>query len=134
MQDAIISLFVPISLSDMEKLAINVSDKVNQGGYFICMLLGMLPEYKSQNNVIKRNTEHCIVDGNPVIRFNSYTKEESIINYEGIYFASGENGVKMFMDLDKYHLIQSDEKLELPAHLYRHITRIPIFGKPTQAP
>lgn len=132
--DAVVSLFVPISLEDMEKLAQSCSQILKPGGYFACMLLAVLPEFEAipEHNVT--NTEFLEVDGTSVIRFNYYKKYGHQIQYDGVYFAGEPTGPRMFQDRDRYDLLTQEQMLKIADRGYRHIKRTKVQGKPDQCP
>jgi SAM-dependent methyltransferase len=132
--DAVVSLFVPISLEDMEKLAQSCLQILKPGGYFACMLLAVLPQFEDipEHNVT--STEFLEVDGISVIRFNYYKKHGHQIQYDGVYFAGEPQGPRMFGDRDRYDLLTKDQMLKIEETGYRHICRTQVQGKPDQCP
>lgn len=132
--DAVVSLFVPISLEDMEELIQRSWQIVKPGGYFACMLLAVLPEFENipEHNVT--NTEFLEVDGIPVTRFNYYKKHGHQIQYDGVYLAGEPQGTRMFQDRDRYDLLTKEQMLNIPETEYQHIYRTKIKGKPDQCP
>lgn len=132
--DAVVSLFVPISLEDMEGLAQRVLQILKPGGYFACMLLAVLPEFEQVWEHKVTSTEFLQVDGIPTIRFNHYKKQGYQIEYDCVYFANELTGPRMFCDRDRYDLLLNNQMLNLPKTSYRHVYRTPVEGKPEQCP
>lgn len=131
--DAVISLFVPISISDMEKLADRAFDIINPGGYFIAMLLMVSPEFQNVSSKKVEYTESLEVDGIPVVRFNRYEKSLNQIDYLCTYLAGIGSDLQIFKDTDSYDLLVPQQRLR-PKKEYSFITRKEISGKPNQAP
>lgn len=133
-QDAILSLFVPISIKDMAALAENVIKSIKPGGFFACMLLCVEDEYRNKPKMALNNFERVWVDDEVAIRFNFFEKDHQHIDFEAIYLANTKNGQEMFVDRDIYELIYPEEMLSLPKDHFTHIKREKIVGKPNQAP
>jgi len=132
--DVVISLFVPVSLVDMTRLLERSSQIVAPGGYFVCMLLSVLPEFEEINHHQETNTEFLRIENTPVIRFNFYNKEGHQIEYNGVYFAGEAQGTQMFCDWDRYDLLTKAQVLDLSNSCFRQVYRTPIQGKPYQCP
>ncbi len=133
-QDALLSLFVPISSGDMVSLATNVAKHIKPGGYFICMLLCLQDQYRNIDKHSIKNFERVWVDDDVAIRFNFFDKDGPHIDYEGIYLAQQKSGLSMFVDRDIYQLTVPEAHLAVPDELYRHVKRVRVIGKPDQAP
>lgn len=133
--DAVLSLFVPISLADMESLALRAREIIRPDGYFACMLLAVLPEFADQTDNDVNTNEFLEVDGVDVLRMNFFHKRGHQISFDGVYLANEEGGIRMFRDRDRYDLLTSfEQKLNLPSNLYRHVDRYRIYGKKDQCP
>ena len=133
-QDAIVSLFVPISIADMKDLGLQAAPYIRKGGYFACMLLAVLPDYEEINHTSKYDMETLEVDGDRVIRFNFYVKNGNKISYEGVYIANSSGSPNMFVDKDIYELVNNERLIDFPDSMYTHVTRLPIIAKSGQAP
>lgn len=132
--DAVLSLFVPISLQDMETLAHKASAIVRPGGYFACMLLAQQPEFRDHARERKQSTEFLTIEDKHVLRFNFYQKNGHQIDYEGVYVIGDANGSTMAVDRDTYDLIEPNQFLRISRDLYRFVKRERIYGKPDQCP
>lgn len=132
--DAVVSLFVPISLRDMRDLALKTHQIIRPGGYFACMLLAVEEPY---HDVAERRTstqEHLVIDGVDVVRMNFFEKSGDRIRFEGVYLANEPAGVRMFKDVDTYDLVSARQTLELPDDKFELLARERIYGKADQAP
>jgi 2-polyprenyl-3-methyl-5-hydroxy-6-metoxy-1,4-benzoquinol methylase len=132
--DAVVALFVPISLADMEQLARRVAPLVRPGGLFACMLLAVQPEFRDQVAAKRQSAEYLQILGKDVLRQNFYRKEGNLIHYEGVYFIGDEESVRMAVDRDTYDLVVDDAKLNPPGHMFKQQSRQRIIGKPEQCP
>ena len=132
--DAVVSLFVPISLSDMRALALRSYEIIRPNGYFACMLLAAEDAFEHVAQRSVNTTEHLEIDGIDVVRMNFFEKSGDRIHFEGIYLANEPSGVRMFKDRDTYDLVVSSNQLVLPEDRFELTSNQRIFGKPDQAP
>lgn len=133
--DAVVSLFVPISLGDMEALAWRARDIVRPGGFFACMLLALQPDYAEEKDNDISTSEFLEIDGVDVVRLNYFRKRGYQVEFDGVYLANEPAGLRMFRDRDRYDLLSSGEQLlAVPEAAYRHVYRRRVEGKKDQCP
>jgi SAM-dependent methyltransferase len=132
--DAVVSLFVPISLEDMRSLAERAHSIIRPGGFFACMLLAVEPEFEKVPAKTVSTTEHLEVDDATVLRFNFFDKQNDQIAFRGIYLVNEAGHLRMFKDTDRYDLLTSSRDFALNPSRYQHELRQRVFGKPDQAP
>ena len=131
--DVVVSLFVPISLSNMAELMDKASEVVKDGGLFICMLLACEEDYLGIPEKSVSNAEFMNIDGVDVLRNNIFTKKENLIEFQGAYFANEASGLRMFTDFDKYDLVTPSN--DLPSNTkFIKLARATVHGKPDQCP
>jgi len=132
--DAVLSLFVPISLADMRDLAMRAHRIVRPGGYFACMLLAVQEEFETVAENTVTTTEHLEIGGEDVLRFNFFAKDGNRVAFEGVYLANSPGGLRMFKDRDTYDLMSAANPFTLPESHFERISRQRVYGKPNQAP
>lgn len=124
LQDAMLVLFVPLSIADMSKLAIRMAHRIRQGGYFICIMLGMATEVKHRRIAQYQDIEYVTIEKGIVIRFNFYSKLDRQVEWDAIYLIENEDRFRVAHDHDTFDLIMDDQILQLPKNLYHHMKRL----------
>lgn len=132
--DAVVVLFVPLSLGDMRDLAKRAQQIVRPGGLFCCVLLGEDPATAGPELRFHEDAEYVEHEGKPVARFNFYKKEGPQVEFNGIYLVPDDDQrAIMLRDRDHYDLIGDGRQLEVPDG-YEHVTDRKLQGGPRQHP
>lgn len=125
-QDAVLVLFVPLAIPDLQALAIRAAPIIRPGGSFICMMLGADPKVAGKQTASHQDMELARLDNETVVRFNFYQKQGTRIDWDAIYLIGNSNGTRFERDHDTFDLLGDGDKLDLPRGLFRHAARLDI--------
>lgn len=114
--DAIILLFIPISMYDYHRALENLKKYLKPGGVFITNCFGYREIIDRDKKVLRSDIE--VINGKEldklIVRLNYYEFEKDIVNWDAIYLVPDEDGVVRMKKDHDILTVSPEEEVEDP--------------------